>query len=60
MKENNKNVGGIHMKFNSVEEELAYTKSLLARASSLLDDVHCGDTKTAKDIDQYLYNEEEE
>lgn len=59
MTENKKHLGGIYMKFNSIEEELAHTKSLLARASSLLDDVHCGDTKTAKDIEQYLYSEDE-
>ena len=55
----NKNLGGIHMKFNSVEEELAYVKSLLTQASSLLDSVHCGDTKIAKKIDEYLYSDDE-
>lgn len=40
-------------------DKLAEARNLLSRAYSLLDDVHCGDTKTSIDIGKYLYGDEE-
>lgn len=40
-------------------EKLKEANNLLARASSLLDDVHCSGTKTGIDINNYLYGDEE-
>lgn len=44
----------------TVEERLALAESLLSRAYSVLDDVHCSETKVARQISEYLYGEDDE
>lgn len=43
-----------------LESETAKARSLLVGVSSVLDNLHCGDTKVCREIDDYLYGSDED